>query len=88
MIAGTILASTSGLTVGYVLWLLRGGALLSGFLSSMAAWQLADPLPVLAYASSSRRKDRKSDDSLEHLIADGKRAAKRKEQSYDQTAQA
>ena len=39
--AGAAVASSSSLAVGYVLWLFRGGALVSGFLSSMAAWPRA-----------------------------------------------
>ena len=40
----------SGLSVGYVVWLARGGLLAASLLSSMPAWRLIDPLPVLAYA--------------------------------------
>jgi hypothetical protein len=44
----TVLAGTSlGLTVGFVSWLLRGGALLSALLSSMPLWRGFDPLPIL-----------------------------------------
>lgn len=49
MFAGGI-ALSSGLSVGYVIWLVRGGALLGSMLSSMPAWQMMDPLPVLARA--------------------------------------
>lgn len=38
----------TGLSVGYVVWLLRSGVLLSSVLSALPAWQLLDPLPVLA----------------------------------------
>lgn len=44
------IALSSGLSVGYVIWLVRGGALLGSMLSSMPAWQMMDPLPVLARA--------------------------------------
>lgn len=37
----------SGLSVGYVVWLVRGGMLVSSLLSSLPAWRLVDPLPVL-----------------------------------------
>ena len=39
---------TGGLSVGYVVWLLRGGILVSSMLSAMPAWQMIDPLPVLS----------------------------------------
>src|ERR1051326_2872585 len=47
-VSGSIAVGSFGLTVGYVLWLLRGGALLASLLSSLPAWRLIDPLPVLS----------------------------------------
>jgi hypothetical protein len=44
---GTTLTFTSGLTVGYVLWTIRGGLLLSSLLAQMPAWRFVDPLVVL-----------------------------------------
>ena len=64
-LGSTIVAST-GLSVGYVMWLLRGGVLTSSMLSSMPAWRLVDPLPVLA--NTARRADEEEDDSLESLV--------------------
>jgi len=55
-------ASFSGmaLSVGFVAWILRGGALLTSFLVSMPAWRHFDPLPVLGSAGRDRReRDRK-----------------------------
>jgi hypothetical protein len=55
-------ASVSGmaLSVGFVAWILRGGALLASFLVSMPAWRHFDPLPVLGSAGRDRReRDRK-----------------------------
>ena len=45
--AGPVLVS-SGLSVGYVLWLARGGVLAASLMSSVPAWASVDPLPVLA----------------------------------------
>lgn len=39
---------TGGLSIGYVVWLVRGGVLVSSMLSALPAWQMMDPLPVLA----------------------------------------
>ncbi|MCZ4312787.1 DUF4347 domain-containing protein [Comamonadaceae bacterium G21597-S1] len=54
----TVLASsialTSGLSIGYVVWLIRGGILVSSMLSALPAWQLIDPLPVLATSRGGR----------------------------------
>jgi hypothetical protein len=47
-VSGSIAVGSFSLTVGYVLWLLRGGALLASLLSSLPAWRLVDPLPVLS----------------------------------------
>lgn len=39
---------TGGLSIGYVVWLIRGGVLVSSMLSALPAWQMVDPLPILA----------------------------------------
>ena len=51
-------ASVSGmaLSVGFVAWILRGGALVASFLVSMPAWRHFDPLPVLGSAGRDRRE--------------------------------
>jgi hypothetical protein len=48
-------AITGGLSIGYVVWLVRGGVLLSSMLSALPAWQMIDPMPVLAAGSRKRR---------------------------------
>ena len=52
-------ASVSGmaLSVGFVAWILRGGALVASFLVSMPAWRHFDPLPVLGSAGKDRRDE-------------------------------
>ncbi|MBN1765387.1 MAG: hypothetical protein JW860_09035, partial [Sedimentisphaerales bacterium] len=44
---GTVSSVSGALSVGYAVWALRGGSLLASVLSSMPAWRLLDPLPVL-----------------------------------------
>jgi hypothetical protein len=48
----TVSISVAGLSLGvsvvYILWLVRGGVLLGSYLSALPAWRLLDPLPVLA----------------------------------------
>ncbi len=46
LIGGSV-AVTTGLSIGYIIWLVRGGLLLSSVLTSMPAWRWVDPLPVL-----------------------------------------
>jgi hypothetical protein len=69
-VVGTTAISVTGLTVGYVLWLIRGGTLLASLISSLPAWCAFDPLPVLDNfdTSEDRRRDR-DDISFESLVA-------------------
>jgi hypothetical protein len=57
----TFAISATGVTFGvsflYVLWLVRGGVLMSSYLAALPAWRVLDPLPVL-----SRMEDEESDD--------------------------
>jgi hypothetical protein len=72
VLLGSAVGVTTGLSLGYIVWLIRGGVLLSSLLSSIPAWQLVDPLPVLA--SMGKRSDEDDDDdSLESLIHQGKK---------------
>ncbi len=66
MYLGSAIVSSIGLSVGYVVWLLRGGMLLASLLSSMPAWRILDVLPILAR----KKKDDHSDDneSLESIV--------------------
>ena len=68
---GSSVAMTSGFSVGYVVWLLRGGVLASTVLSSLPAWQFLDPLPVLARVGSDDDEDEESLDSIikQHEVA-------------------
>ena len=85
--SASILLISGSLSVGYVLWLGRGGALLASMLSALPAWSRLDPLPVLAQVR--RRDDDREDldatdaehDRVERLFArarswiDGRHAA-------------
>lgn len=68
-VVGSSVAVTTGLSVGYVAWMVRGGVLLSSVLSSLPAWQFIDPLPVLNFSEKEEEGD-EQDDSLEDIIAD------------------
>jgi hypothetical protein len=67
LIVATTAAASLGLSVGYVLWLLRGGVLVSSMLSSLPAWRLVDPLPILGRLDED--DEEADDDSLESLLA-------------------
>ncbi len=47
LVVGSSTAVAGSLTVGYVMWLVRGGVLLSSLMSSLPAWRVLDPLPIL-----------------------------------------
>jgi hypothetical protein len=44
----SVVSVSLGLSLVYVLWLIRGGVLLGSYLSALPAWRLLDPLPVLS----------------------------------------
>ena len=72
-VMGSAIAVSTGLSVGYVVWLIRGGMLLSSLLSSIPAWQILDPLPVLV---GRRGEDDLDDDESLASIIDRKPEAK------------
>ena len=47
VIVGSSAAVSTSVSVGYAVWMLRGGSLLTSILSSLPVWQGFDPLPVL-----------------------------------------
>ncbi len=67
LVVATTAAASVGLSVGYVLWLLRGGVLISSMLSSLPAWRMVDPLPILGRLED--EDEDADDDSIESLIA-------------------
>ncbi|MBK7238557.1 MAG: tandem-95 repeat protein, partial [Sterolibacteriaceae bacterium] len=60
-------ALSGGLSIGYVIWLVRGGVLASAMLSALPAWQMIDPLPVLA-ATRKRGKRESDEPEVERLF--------------------
>ena len=66
VLVGSAAATVGGsFTVGYVLWTLRSGLLVSGLLAQMPAWKLIDPLVVLDGLTGDD-----DGESLESMIAD------------------
>jgi len=57
---GTSTGVSTGLSVGYLLWLIRGGTLMGSVLSSLPAWRFVDPLPVLSSIGSGADNDEES----------------------------
>ena len=73
-LVGTTMAVGGSLSVGYVLWLLRGGLLLSSLLSSLPAWHVIDPLPVLGRRGDDDTTGEDDLDPLERLFAKARNA--------------
>jgi len=67
LVASSVAISTS-LSLGYAIWLLRGGVLLTSLLASMPAWRSIDPLPVLARIDARGQDDDDEDDSLRGML--------------------
>jgi hypothetical protein len=70
-VSASVAVGTFGLTVGYVLWLLRGGALLTSLLSTLPAWRLIDPLPVLGRVDDEEPGAGDDDDDAFAAFLDG-----------------
>ena len=73
-VVSTALVS-GGVSVGYAIWLLRGGVLMASLMSAVPAWAGMDPLPVLAQV---RREGGEDDDEaeidpIEHLFSKARR---------------
>jgi hypothetical protein len=66
--AGTASFVSIGMSLFYLMWIFRAGALVSSVLSSMPAWSFVDPLPILESMGSGRRRD-DDDEGLESLVS-------------------
>jgi hypothetical protein len=77
VVGGTFVFSAS-LSVGYVIWLVRSGILISSVISSLPAWRLIDPLPVLSSLGDSFAEE-EDDESLESIVAGDHSAEKLQE---------
>jgi hypothetical protein len=62
VVLGTTTIVSTSVSIGYVVWMLRGGSLLTAFVSSLPAWQAFDPLPILN--SFDRKNSEKDKDTL------------------------
>ncbi|MCA9131576.1 MAG: hypothetical protein KDA45_00405, partial [Planctomycetales bacterium] len=52
IVMGSVSAVTSGLTVGYVVWMIRGGVIASTLLAQLPAWKYMDAMVVLAHTEN------------------------------------
>jgi len=75
IVAGTATVVSVGMSVVYLVWAIRVGSILSSFLSSMPAWKLVDPLPILDQASEKIEGDEEDEESLESMVDESRRMA-------------
>jgi hypothetical protein len=80
VIAGSASLVSVGMSVMYFVWAVRAGSILSSLISSMPAWKLVDPLPILdQMAASGRRRNKfgeeEDDETLESMVDGAARAA-------------
>jgi hypothetical protein len=68
MLIGSALTVSTGLTVGYVIWMVRGGMLISSLVAQMPAWRLIDPLVVLNRFDELDSSDDEDDESLGSIL--------------------
>ena len=65
-VIGSSITVTTGLSIGYFLYLLRGGAIMSSMLASLPAWRFVDPLPILGDLKGSLDSD---EESLQSMVS-------------------
>lgn len=65
---GSVGTASSGLIVGYVIWALRSGLLMSSLMAAMPAWNLLDPLAIMSVAD----KGDGDGESLEDIVENQK----------------
>ena len=67
-VIGSGVVMATGISVGYVVWMTRGGLLLLTLVSSMPAWRLVDPIPVLGRLRDKRDEEDEAGESLRSLV--------------------
>jgi hypothetical protein len=65
LVVGTSAVVSTSVSVGIMIWVLRGGSLLTAFMSATPVWTAFDPLPILVNRHSEEPKD---DDTLLSLV--------------------
>ncbi len=66
-LGGTASVAAS-LSVGYVVWLIRGGSILAGVMAQLPAWRFIDPLPILAQFDDDEEDEDEDEESLASLV--------------------
>ena len=72
ILLGTSAALTSGVSVGFLVWIIKGGQISAMVLANLPAWRWIDPLPILNSISNLEEEG----DSLESIIENGNEEAR------------
>jgi hypothetical protein len=59
---GSTSAVTALMSIGYVIWAVRGASMAASFLATLPMWRWMDPLPVLESWESRKKKADDKDD--------------------------
>ena len=82
VVAGTVGSATSSIIVGYVIWAVRSGLLMSSVVASMPAWRFLDPIVVLSGGD-----DEEDQESLEDIVKAQQERVNDAAQKTEQVAQ-
>jgi hypothetical protein len=63
VVSATFKGTTLVLSAGYLVWVLRTGALLASVAAAFPMWARFDPLPILAGKKRDRKKDEEQDEN-------------------------
>ena len=77
-VVGSVGVVTTGFSVGYLFWAIRGGMLVSGLLAQVPAWTMLDPLLVIDGDQKDEDKE-----SLQNLMDRLQAKMKRNEDTAD-----
>ena len=69
IVLGTTTVVSTALSVGYVVWLVRGGSLVASLAASLPAWTSFDPLPILQSFEDQNAPEKKDEESLCDLVS-------------------
>lgn len=69
IVMGSSTALASTMTVGYLMWLIKGGQVMAAMLANVPTWKMIDPLPILSTLMDDESD--LDDDSLDTIIDKG-----------------
>ena len=65
---GSMTVAATALSVGYVVWLVRGGSLLMSLVTVIPTWRSFDPLPIVESFEEAQAGENDDEESLSSII--------------------